>query len=416
MLTELLSGADAFVATFSRPLKNSQWTKAVVRAEREDGRWRLRVESFTTKQSFTAPSQEPVDNLDKALSALLADSFRQILVQTPSQDVHVLRSFKHDRVEVAVKHAAASRTHWDSVTSDRVKQRLLAPSEDCRFLHLMGLASENGQILTAMADKFRQVNHLLARVVSSEQRAASSEQRAESSEQRAVSSEQRAVSSEQRAESSEFVIVDAGCGKAYLSLSLMYVLERMGRKVRLIGIDSNEHVIRQCEHVAREMGFTDASFVVSDIRSALDIMGVSSCDLLIALHACDTATDQAIELGLRLSAERMLIAPCCHHYVQKQLHKDRVPESVRPLLDDGITKERLGDLVTDTMRRDILRWKGYDAHLEEFISQEHTQKNILLSAQRLREQPAANYWHTVVANTVEAWGVHCALWASLNQC
>jgi hypothetical protein len=395
MLTELLSGADAFVATFSRPLKNSQWTKAVVRAEREDGRWRLRVESFTAKQSFTAPSQEPVDNLDKALSALLADSFRQILVQTPSQDVHVLRSFKHDRVEVAVKHAAASRTHWESVTSDRVKQRLLAPSEDCGFLHLMGLASENGQILTAMADKFRQVNHLLARVVSSEQRAASSEQ---------------------RAESSEFVIVDAGCGKAYLSLSLMYVLERMGRKVRLIGIDSNEHVIRQCEHVAREMGFTDASFVVSDIRSALDIMGVSSCDLLIALHACDTATDQAIELGLRLSAERMLIAPCCHHYVQKQLHKDRVPESVRPLLDDGITKERLGDLVTDTMRRDILRWKGYDAHLEEFISQEHTQKNILLSAQRLREQPAANYWHTVVANTVEAWGVHCALWASLNQC
>jgi predicted lipid-binding transport protein (Tim44 family) len=112
----------------------------------------------------------------------------------------------------------------------------------------MGLASENGQILTAMADKFRQVNHLLGRVVSSEQRAASSEQRAasseqraasseqraESSEQRAVSSEQRAASSEQRAESSEFVIVDAGCGKAYLSLSLMYVLERMGRKVRLI--------------------------------------------------------------------------------------------------------------------------------------------------------------------------------------
>jgi hypothetical protein len=402
MLTELLSGADAFVATFSRPLKNSQWTKAVVRAEREDGRWRLRVESFTTKQSFTAPSQEPVDNLDEALSALLADSFRQILVQTPSQDVHVLRSFKHDRVEVAVKHAAASRTHWDAVTADRVKQRLLAPSEDSRFLHLMDLASENGQILAAMADKFRQVNHLLGRVVSSEQRAASSEQ--------------RAASSEQRAASSEFVIVDAGCGKAYLSLSLMYVLERMGRKVRLVGIDSNEHVIGKCKHVAREMGFTNASFVVSDIRSAIDIMGVSSCDLLIALHACDTATDQAIELGLRLSAERMLIAPCCHHYVQKQLHKDRVPESVRPLLDDGITKERLGDLVTDTMRRDILRWKGYDAHLEEFISQEHTQKNILLSAHRLREQPATDHWHTLVANAVEAWGAHCALWASLNQC
>ncbi len=388
MLTELLSEANAFVATFSRPLKNCQWTKAVVRAERKDGRWLLRIETFTTKQSFTAPSQEPVDNLDEALSALLADSFRQILVQTPAQDVHVLRRVKHDRVEVAVKHAAASRTHWDSVTSDRVKQRLLVPSEDNRFLHLMDLASENGQILTAMADKFRQVNHLLARVVNSEQRGASS----------------------------EFVIVDAGCGKAYLSLSLMYVLERMGLKVRLVGIDSNEHVIGQCEYVAREMGFTNASFVVSDIRSAVDIIGLSSCDLLIALHACDTATDQAIELGLTLNAERMLIAPCCHHYVQKQLQKDRVPESVRPLLDDGITKERLGDLITDTMRRDILRWKGYNAQLEEFISQEHTQKNILLSAQRLRGHNNADHWHSVVARAVQAWGAHCALWSSLEQC
>jgi hypothetical protein len=394
MVDELLTGADAFVATFSRPLKNCRWTKAVVRAERDGTRWRLRVETFTTKQSFTAPSQEPVENLDDALSALLSDSFRQILVQTPSKDVHVLRSFKSDRVEVSVHQTAASRKQWETLTSDRVKQRLLTPTDDGRFLHLLDLATENGQILAAMADKFRQVNHLLGRVASSEQRTAISEQ---------------------RAASSEFVIVDAGCGKAYLSLSLMYVLERMGRKVRLVGIDSNEHVIKQCEHVAQEMGFTNAKFVVSDIRSAADTIGVPSCDLLIALHACDTATDQAIELGLALSAERMLIAPCCHHYVQKQLRKDRVPESVRPLLDDGITKERLGDLITDTMRRDILRWKGYDAHLEEFISQEHTQKNILLSAERLRGPHNADHWRAIVANAVDAWGAHCALRASLQQ-
>ena len=136
--------------------------------------------------------------------------------------------------------------------------------------------------------------------------------------------------------------------------------------------------------------------------------------MLIALHACNTATDDALELGLRLHAEVMLVAPCCHHEVQQQLQKERVPEWARPLLDDGITKERLGDLLTDTMRRDILRWKGYDAHLEEFISLEHTQKNILLKAVKLQQPQQSERWHQSVTSMIDAWGVQCALWPRLQ--
>ena len=106
-----------------------------------------------------------------------------------------------------------------------------------------------------------------------------------------------------------------------------------------------------------------------------------------------------------MKAEMMLIAPCCHHEVQKQLHKELVPEYVRPLLDDGITKERLGDLVTDTMRRDILRALGYEAHLEEFISLEHTQKNILIRAEltNSNEQDRLQ-WADRVRASILAWG------------
>ena len=202
MLTDLLAQADVFVATFSRPLTNSRWTKAVVKGERISSLWRLRIECFTDRQAFTEPASEPVDDLDRALAHLLDESFRQILVQTPEKDHHVVRSFKSHGARVSVTHGAATRTHWNSVTQDRSKQQLLTPEQDASFLHIMDLATADGRIKAPMADKFRQVNHMLGRIASSEQRAANSEQ--------------RAANSEQRAANSEFVVVDAGCGKAYL--------------------------------------------------------------------------------------------------------------------------------------------------------------------------------------------------------
>lgn len=386
MLTELLAQADVFVATFSRPLKNCRWPKAVVKGQRESGLWRLRIECFTDRQAFTEPASEPVADLDRALAHLLGESFRQILVQTPAQDHHILRSFKSSGVQVTVNQSPPTRNGWEVLTSDRTKQRALTPEHDAEFLYRMDLATEDGRIKSSMADKFRQVNHML----------------------------EKAANNEQRAANSEFVVVDAGCGKAYLSLSLVYVMERMGRKVRLIGIDSNPKVIEHCRQVAQEMGFAGAEFHVGGISEVGKGLALPHCDMLIALHACNTATDDALELGLMLHADLILVAPCCHHEVQRQMRKDRVPEWARPLLDDGITKERLGDLLTDTMRRDILRWKGYDAHLEEFISLEHTQKNVLLKAQRKPTDDATERWRESVEAMFEAWGVQCALWPRLQ--
>jgi hypothetical protein len=289
----------------------------------------------------------------------------------------------------------------------------------------MDLATADGRIKAPMADKFRQVNHMLGRIANSEQRAASSElnrysrdlfRHSRESGNPVLAPRFRGGDIQHRGgdDSREFVVVDAGCGKAYLSLSLVYVMERMGRKVRLIGIDSNPKVIEHCRQVAQEMGFAGAEFHQGGISEVGKGLTPPHCDMLIALHACNTATDDALELGLKLSAKTMLVAPCCHHEVQKQLSKERVPSWARPLLDDGITKERLGDLLTDTMRRDILRWKGYDAHLEEFISLEHTQKNVLLRAERKSTDDATERWRLSVEAMIEAWGVQCALWPRLQ--
>jgi hypothetical protein len=158
--------------------------------------------------------------------------------------------------------------------------------------------------------------------------------------------------------------------------------------------------------VAEVLGQTTSSFVVGRIADVPQHLSAAADQrtLLIALHACDTATDEALHVGLTLHVDAMLVAPCCHHFVQKQLRKDRVPAEARMLLEDGITRERLGDLLTDTMRRDIVRAHGYAASLEEFIALEHTLKNVLLKAERRRDVQRPDL--DAVRDMSTRWGVH----------
>lgn len=367
-LTSVFSSATFFIATFSKPPKGGSHIRVVVSGARGTDGWQIRKESFTAKQAFTAPSGERIVNVLDSLQPLFTRGFRQALIQTPDADLHILRSA--DLAKATLKKGPASKTDWTSVAVDRVKPKALTPERDSALLIALDLATPDGKIKAAMADKYRQVNHLLTRWAP--------------------------------IGTHSVRIVDAGCGKAYLSLSLMYVLQRDGHEVFLHGIDANQHVVDHCTRVARDLGLVNARFTCARIG---DLIANESCDLLIALHACDTATDEALALGIAMKAKAMLVAPCCHHEVQKQLRKELVPEYARPLLEDGITKERLGDLLTDTLRRDILRSLGYDAHLEEFIALEHTQKNILLRAvlhgSNSRDRVV---WADRVRAMTQAWG------------
>ena len=340
--------AEACVATFSKPPKGAAETRIVIEAKLHDGAWEFRIQRFTQRQARTDAASAPVRSIEEVVESMLSQGWGQTLIQTPIGDVLILQTLKNGQLRRTVKAQKATRSDWDHLLADRPKARVLDPHSDVRLLHALDITSVDGVMLHGMGDKFRQINRLLDTILH------------DLGDLRSVR------------------IVDLGCGKAYLSLSLYYALHRNGVDVTLTGVDSNLHVIEHCSQVARSLSMSGAHFICMSIAD----VPAAPADVVLALHACDTATDDAIACAIRCEARNIYVAPCCHHFVQKQLHRDRVPEWARPLLDDGITRERLGDLLTDTMRRDLLRSVGYNAHLEEFVSIDHTPKNVLLRAIR----------------------------------
>jgi hypothetical protein len=379
LLDELNSTNEPVVMTLSNPAPGAAYARCTISAEPSADGWMIRVEQFSQRQSFTEPLMTGVINIAVAVQPYVEQRYRNLLIQTPTRDTTVLRSFKRDSIHTTIKHSKPSRTTWTSIAGERTKRHMLDAQDDVSLLRVLDLAGADGAILSAMADKFRQVNHLCAQWMP----------------------QLRALAAEMPG--GPLSIVDAGCGKAYMSLALMYLLRREGITAELHGVDSNPHVIEHCRNAASQLELASTTFSCGPIGS---LSQPTACDVVIALHACDTATDDALALALRLQASLMIIAPCCHHYVQQQLRSDRVPEAARPLLDDGITKERLGDLLTDSIRRDVLRAHGFDAHLEEFIALEHTQKNVLLRATRIKRNKRDQLrWADRVRATCEAWGI-----------
>ncbi len=170
-------------------------------------------------------------------------------------------------------------------------------------------------------------------------------------------------------------VVDAGCGKAYMSLALVAYGREVGTRVELQGIDRSASVIETVRGIADELGYDEARFQVTTIA---DFEPEDPIDLVVSLHACDTATDDAIAAGVRLGAEAIVVAPCCHHELAAQIalgEKDG-------LLRHGLLLGRQADLVTDALRAAALEMAGYRVDVIEFVSVEHTPKNVMLRAER----------------------------------
>ncbi len=184
-------------------------------------------------------------------------------------------------------------------------------------------------------------------------------------------------------------VVDAGCGKAYMSLALVAYGRELGTRVELVGLDSNPGVIETVRGVAEKLGYDEASFEATAI---VDYASEAPLDLLVSLHACDTATDEAIAAGVRLGAGAIVVAPCCHHELAGQI----ATGGKDALLRHGLLLGRQADLVTDALRAAALEMLGYRVDVIEFVAAEHTAKNVMLRAEyapsRSRaERAAAEY-------------------------
>jgi SAM-dependent methyltransferase len=170
-------------------------------------------------------------------------------------------------------------------------------------------------------------------------------------------------------------VVDAGCGKAYMSLALVAYGREVGTRVQLVGLDSNPSVIETVRGVAETLGYDEARFEATAIA---DYESSEAIELLVSLHACDTATDDAIAAGVRLAAEAIVVAPCCHHELAAQIAQN----DKDGLLRHGLLLGRQADLVTDALRAAALEMLGYRVDVIEFVAAEHTAKNVMLRAER----------------------------------
>ena len=242
---------------------------------------------------------------------------------------------------------------------DRERSRL--PDDSAHdWLHELGVTDESGRVRDRMADKYRQIHRYLEILT-------------HLAKDCGWTTEPDPLSEE------KLVIADMGCGKGYLTFGAWQLFHRQWRKpVRVLGVETRPELVKLTDALAQKINATGLKFVTGTIESA-DIPRV---DALIALHACNTATDHALLRGIDLGAKLIVVAPCCHHEVRSQL---KPTGAIASVLHHGLMEERLAEWATDGLRALALEWAGYRTKVFEFISSEHTGKNLMISAIRERE-------------------------------
>ena len=279
------------------------------------------------------------------LEAELSGNFGQLQCQGALMDGVVLVS-KKGKMTIKEKHHAV-RENVQIQAHNRVKQYILKEGIPVPFLTDLGVMTEKGKIITSRYDKFRQINRFLEFIEDILPRLAKNR---------------------------EVTILDFGCGKSYLTFAMYYYLKELkGYDVNIIGLDLKTDVIEKCNGLARKYGYEKLHFYQGDIA---DYEGVSAVDMVVTLHACDTATDFALAKAVEWGAQVILSVPCCQHEVNKQIRN----ELLEPVLHYGILKERMSALITDAVRANLLESKGYETQILEFIDMEHTPKNLLIRA------------------------------------
>jgi len=311
------------------------------------------------------------DEVPNRIEHLVDGGFKSIYVKTLDGDLQL--TFSKKGRPLLARHRASEETI--SLDHDRAKPRLIDPSAP--FLAALGIVDRHGNIKPSAQAKFRQVARfveLLEHTIGDRQKAGS-----------------------------HLEVVDFGCGSGVLTLAAYHHLT-FGREldISLVGVDAKADLVAGLNDLVADLGWKNVHFEHSLIA---DYDGPPA-DLVLALHACDTATDDALAKAIAWRAEYVLAAPCCHHDLQTQIDPEAAAPAVRPMLRDGIARERFVDLLTDTIRAETLRDHGYSTSIIEFISTEHTARNLMIRAVRRRGGPARTNSADALAN---AWGVTPAL-------
>lgn len=289
------------------------------------------------------------EELAVRLTGYMGTLFKQAQVRSYALEATVLVS-KKGKITIQRKQKSCV-TEMDkpisSLNHNRSKQYILREGEPVDFLVGLGVQTSDGRIAKARYDKFRQINRYLEFIEDILDELPSD----------------RALR-----------IIDFGCGKSYLTFAMYYYLHILqGRDIQVTGLDLKAEVIKNCNALAEQLGYSRLHFEQGDISS---YQGADRVDMVVSLHACDTATDYALEKAVKWGADVILAVPCCQHELNSQIHCD----TLKPILKYGVIKERMSALITDALRADLLEQQGYDTQILEFIDMEHTPKNLMIRA------------------------------------
>ena len=329
----------------SNPRKKDGITKIKIRPLLMKGNICYQEESFMNNQAFhkNITEEELISNIDD-----YAKNFKQIEIKSAKNDYICLVS-KKLKVNVKVKKNMTTdeSVNMDSFSHNRTKKYVLPQNKPVDFLVELGVMTAEGKVKDKKYDKFRQINRFLEFVEDI---------------------------ADKLPDDREITILDFGCGKSYLTFAIYYYLHEMKKMdVRIIGLDLKKDVIEKCNRLKEKLNYEKLTFLNGDIA---DYNELSKVDMVVTLHACDTATDYALAKAVAWNAKVILSVPCCQHELNKQIKC----ETLQPVLKYGLLKERMSALFTDGLRASLLEQQGYNVQILEFIDMEHTPKNILIRA------------------------------------
>ena len=321
--------------------------------ERIDMRPVLIKDSIAIQVSHSDGRQMTTKNYEAGqapFAELVRSGYANILLEQTHQSISVRITKKGE----ALVHRESTEREQE-LSHDRSKSRLLDPSDP--YLIAIGISDAQGNLKASKSDKYKQVEEFLRLLTPT------------------LTSAIKAEHIAQPTAAKPLTIVDLGCGHAYLTFAAHQYLRGQGMPVKVIGIDVRTSARDRNNEIAKQLGISSSiEFRAEEIADTT----LTSADIAIALHACDTATDDAIAWAINSDAKLALIAPCCHHDIQAQMNEIPQPWSI--ITRNGIMKERLGDLLTDGLRMQIMKLRGYRVEAIEFIGGEHTPRNLMIRA------------------------------------
>ena len=348
ILNAVLDEPSFVRATFSGRQRGQTiaWQRLELRPVEIKGARHLQFSFFDDKKNIV--KNYAGDTAVTELNNALALPFRNfhIIGQTETVQVNLTKKGK------AIVKRHTNKTPTDvSLAHDRAKNTILSEGDDIPFLRAMGVMRADGRIKADRRSKFQQINAFLKILAEINEIATLPE---------------------------PIRMVDFGCGNAYLTFAAYHYLQNIvGKQAIIVGVDGQESLIARNRQIAQSLGWADLTFEQGMI---IDYQAAPPPNIVVALHACDTATDDVLAQGIRWQSEVVIAAPCCHHHLQVQLKERPSPPEFDAVLRYGLLHERLGDILTDAFRAAILRMQGYQVTVMQFVSPDHTPKNLLLRA------------------------------------